>query len=74
MYIKKLESKRMKDHPSYQILLDMRTESLIISSRGTFDAAKIADGIDVINNKYKAYVFVKRAGFKYENFRIELTG
>jgi hypothetical protein len=28
--------------------------------------------MDAVNDKYKAYVFVKRAGFKYENFRIEL--
>jgi hypothetical protein len=71
LYIKELESKCMKDHPSYKKLIDWKAQSLIITSgKGdTYDAAKIADGIDVINDKYKAYVFVKRAGFKYENFQ-----
>ena len=72
LYIKELESKCMKDHPSYKKLIDWKTESAIIASGGTFDAAKLADGMEVINDKYKAYVFVKRAGFKYENFRIDL--
>jgi hypothetical protein len=71
--VKELESKCMEDHSSYKKLIDWRAESAtILLSGGKYDAAKIADGIDVINDKYKAYVFVKRSGFKYENFRIDL--
>jgi hypothetical protein len=72
LYIKELESKCMKDHPSYKKLIDWQTESATMLTGGKYDASKIADGMDVINDKYKSYVFIKRAGYKYENFRIEL--
>jgi hypothetical protein len=68
LYIKELEDKRMKDHPSYKRLVDWRA-TLATSSP---DLVKITDGMETCNDKYKAYVFVKRAGFKYENFRIDL--
>ena len=75
LYIKELEEKRMKDHPSYQKLVDWRNETIKIVAGGTsftYDATKLSDGMEVLNDKYKAYVFIKRAGFKYENFRIDL--
>ena len=69
MYIKELEEKRMTDHPSYKKLVDWKNTLMMGGSK---DIDKIQAGIDVLNDKYKAYVYVKRAGFKYENFRIEL--
>jgi hypothetical protein len=68
-YIKELENKRMKDHSTYQKLINWQTTLL---SGGTGNINLIQDGTDAVNEKYKAYVFIKRAGFKYENFRIEL--
>ena len=79
LYIKELEDKRMKDHPSYLKLVDWRNETIKMVAAtvagGTsyvFDSTKLSAGMKVLNDKYKAYVYVKRAGFKYENFRIEL--
>jgi hypothetical protein len=72
LYIKELEDKRMKDHPSYQKMIDWKTETTKIVAGKLGDIDKIASAMDAINQKYKAYVYVKRAGFKYENFRIEL--
>lgn len=69
MYIKQFEEKRMTDHPSYKKLTDWKATLLL---DGNVDLDKIAAGMKVINDKYKAYVYMKRAGFKYENFRIEL--
>jgi hypothetical protein len=63
IYIKELEEKRMMDHPSYKKMTDWRTESIAILSGGTYDPIKIAEGMDVINQNYKACVYVKRAGF-----------
>ena len=68
LYIKELEEKRMKDHPSYKKLMDWRNTVLSSSP----DQDKIDIGMDCCSDKYKAYVFIKRAGFKYENFRIDL--
>ena len=36
----------------------------------TKDEVKLGQGI--LNDMYKAYVFLKRAGFRLENFRIDL--
>ncbi|OEU10337.1 hypothetical protein FRACYDRAFT_247347 [Fragilariopsis cylindrus CCMP1102] len=72
-YIKELEEKRMKDHPSYMKLVDWRDAPMVPSgSFAIYDVAKMSVGMKVLSDKYKAYVYVKRAGFKYENFRIEL--
>jgi hypothetical protein len=68
LYIKELEDKRMKDHPSYKKLLDWKN-TLLSSSP---DQVKIDDGTTCMSDKYKAYVFIKRAGFRYENFCIDL--
>ena len=75
LYIKELEEKRMTDHPSYLKLVEWQSETMKMVASGTnytFDVTKLSAGMKVLNDKYKAYVFVKRAGFKYENFRIEL--
>jgi hypothetical protein len=69
LYIKELVHKCMKDHPSYQKLIDWKTT---LMSGGTADIDKTMTGMNIVNAKYKAYVYVKRAGFKYENFRLEL--
>jgi hypothetical protein len=69
LYIKELIHKRMKEHPTYQKLIDWRTT---LMSGGTADINKNITGMNAVNAKYKAYVYVKRAGFKYDNFRIEL--
>ncbi|OEU17119.1 hypothetical protein FRACYDRAFT_237529 [Fragilariopsis cylindrus CCMP1102] len=73
-YIKELEGKCMTNHPSYQKLMNWRKETIKIVADATYvyDTTKISEGMEVINLKYKAYVFIKRAGFKYENFRIDL--
>jgi hypothetical protein len=55
MYIKELENKRMTNHPSYQKLLEWRKQSVLILAGGVYNATKVTHGIDVINNKYKAY-------------------
>ena len=70
--IKELESKCMTSHPSYQKLVDWRSETVKAIAGHSYDVTKLSDGMEVINLKYKAYVFIKRAGFKYENFRIDL--
>jgi hypothetical protein len=62
----------MMTHPSYKKMIDWRAAQAAIISNNTYDPQVIADGMDAINQKYKAYVFVKRAGYRYENFRIEL--
>jgi hypothetical protein len=72
LYIKELEEKRMTDHPSYKKMVEWRAAQAAIVNKSTWDPQCIVDGMEAINQKYKAYVFVKRAGFKYENFRIEL--
>jgi hypothetical protein len=72
LYIKELEEKRMTDHPSYKKMIEWRAAQASMIKNSTYDPQVIVDGMDAINQKYKAYVFVKRAGFKYENFRIEL--
>ena len=72
LYIKELEEKRMTNHPSYQKLIGWRDAEAAIISKTTFVPQDITNGEDVINQKYKAYVYIKRASYKYENFRIEL--
>ena len=75
LYIKELEEKRMTDHPSYLKLVEWESGTIKMVASGTsytFDVTKLSAGMKVLNDKYKSYVFVKRAGFKYENFRIEL--
>jgi hypothetical protein len=69
LYIRELEDKRMKDHESYKKLIAWKTT---LMTGGTADIDKISVGIEVVSEKYKAYVYVKRAGFKYENFRIDM--
>ena len=65
----------MTDHPSYLKLVEWESETMRMVASGTsytFDVTKLSAGMKVMNDKYKSYVFVKRAGFKYENFRIDL--
>jgi hypothetical protein len=72
-YIIELQDKRMTDHPSYKKMIEWRAaQAAMVSKSTTWDPQIIVDGMDVINEKYKAYVYVKRAGWQYKNLRIEL--
>jgi hypothetical protein len=72
LYIKELEGKRMTDPPSYKKIIEWRAVQAAMVLNASYDPQVVIDGMDVINQKYKAYVFAKRAGYKYENFCIEL--
>ena len=64
LYISELENKNMQNSSSYKIL------KLWSTTMATTDEIKLGQGI--LNDRYKAYVFLKRAGFRFENFRIDL--
>ena len=64
LYISEMENKNMENSSSYKIL------KLWITTTATTYEIKLGQGI--LNDRYEVYVFLERAGFRFENFRIDL--
>ena len=59
-----MESKKLQSSDYYKIL------KLWTATDADKEDIKLGKGI--LNDRYKGYVFLKRAGFRFENFRINL--
>ena len=64
LYISESENENMYNGSSYTILKVWST------TMTTIDGVKL--GQEMVNDRYKAYVFLKQAGFQFENFRNDL--